>query len=60
MRITLELGRAMGLVACHWHLLPTYWRHRWLWIDLKLERSDTIAGFVLMLAGCEFSAMVQL
>lgn len=58
MRITLEAGRAKALVACHWQLIPTYWRHRWLWIDLRLERHDTIAGFVLMLLGFEFSTMV--
>ena len=59
MRITLELGRALARLACHWQLFPTYWQHRWLWIDLRLERSRTSAGFVLMLLGFEFRAMVQ-
>lgn len=59
MRITLEAGRAKALVACHWQLFPIYWQHRWLWIDLRLERGD-IAGFVLMLLGIEFAVMVRL
>lgn len=57
MRITVELGRAKLFAACHWQLVPTYWRKRWLWIDLRAERSTSRAGVVFILLGIEFAAM---